>query len=52
MKYIEYRSSENYDPLKDAYCTHCLVQFKDSDELGRCEQTDHLTHVDCTKHNP
>ncbi|MGI0090549.1 MAG: hypothetical protein ACREBS_02460 [Nitrososphaerales archaeon] len=52
MKYAEWRASPDYDPLKDSYCKHCLVPFQDGDELGRCEQTEHLTHVECTKHNP
>jgi hypothetical protein len=52
MKYGEYKQSDQFDPLKDTYCTHCLVPFVDQDELGRCVQTEHLTHVECTKHDP
>lgn len=52
MRFRELKSSENFDPLKDAYCAHCLVPFNDEDDVGKCEQTDHKTHVECTKHNP
>jgi hypothetical protein len=52
MNYKEYRTKEEFDPLRDTYCTHCLVPFSDEDVLGRCEQTDRPTHLECTKHNP
>lgn len=52
MKYKEYRLAGSFDPLKDTYCAHCLVPFSDGDDLGKCEQTDHVTHAECTKHNP
>ena len=52
MRYSEHKSSPEFDPLRDTYCTHCLVPFNDQDYLGKCEQTLHLTHVECTKHNP
>lgn len=38
----EYASSSSFDPLKDAYCMHCLLPFKEEEELGKCEQIDHL----------
>ena len=52
MKYREYKSSSQFDRLKDSYCAHCLIFFKDEDDIGQCEQTEHLTHLDCIKHNP
>jgi hypothetical protein len=52
MKYKEYRLTQDFNIDTDTYCMHCLEQFTDDDELGRCEQTKHLTHSVCTKHNP
>jgi hypothetical protein len=52
MKYKEFKSTAEFDALRDTYCTHCLVPFNDSDELGTCEQTAHVTHAGCTKHDP
>ena len=52
MKYGEYQKTADFDLDRDAYCKHCLVPFKDDDELGRCEQTNHITHTECVKHSP
>jgi hypothetical protein len=51
MKYKEYKLSPDFNVDSDTYCMHCLGRFVDEDELGRCEQTQHLTHTTCTKHN-
>ncbi len=52
MKYREYKVSSSFNPDRDSYCMHCLAPFVDEDELGRCEQTEHLTHTTCTRHSP
>ncbi len=52
MKFKEYRASKEFNADRDGYCVHCLIPFSDEDELGRCEQTNHVTHPECTKHSP
>gem|GEM_PF-2906942 len=52
MKFQQYKNSQSFNVDLDTYCKHCLLPFKDDDELGRCEQTEHLTHITCTKHSP
>ena len=52
LKFKEYKDSASFNPDRDYYCKHCLLAFKDEDELGRCEQTEHLTHSHCVKHSP
>ncbi len=52
MKFKEYKDSASFNPDRDYYCKHCLLAFKDEDELGQCEQTEHLTHSYCVKHSP
>ncbi|MHB8567537.1 MAG: hypothetical protein ACYC7D_13735 [Nitrososphaerales archaeon] len=51
MKFQEYKNSPAYDADLESYCKHCLRPFKDTDDIGRCEQTDHLTHAICVKHS-
>lgn len=51
MIFSEYRITQSFNPDLDKACAHCMISFKDEDEISRCPLTDHLTHASCVGHD-